>query len=81
LAVDRTIFAWTVRAGFQHRRKMLRQALSRAPGSPMSRTEWSEFLRALGISDSARAEELTLDEWTRLARAISHQKRGQGHDI
>lgn len=76
LPVDRAAFAWTVRAGFQHRRKMLRQALSRAPGSPMSRAEWSAFLQDLDISDTARAEELSLAQWTCLASAISKKKRG-----
>lgn len=63
-------FRWVVRAGFQHRRKMLRQSLSRAEGSRLSRAQWQELLSALDIPDSARAEELTLDQWTRLAAAL-----------
>lgn len=63
-------FRWVVRAGFQHRRKMLRQALAQAPGSPMSKNDWQQFLEAQGISSMARAEALTLDEWVRLASAI-----------
>ena len=78
LAVDRAAFAWVVRAGFQHRRKMLRQALSRAPGNFMSPSEWSGFLHSVEILDSARAEELTLEQWTRLAMAISQRRKESG---
>ncbi len=67
-------FRWVVRAGFQHRRKMLRQALAQAPGSPMSKNDWHKFLEAHGICSTARAEALTLDEWVRLASAIQREK-------
>ncbi len=48
-----------VRAGFAHRRKMLRRALDGSvdPGA----------FAAVGIEPTARAEELSLEEWERLA--------------
>jgi 16S rRNA (adenine1518-N6/adenine1519-N6)-dimethyltransferase len=53
-----------VRAGFAHRRQMLRRALRPELGT---RTEAT--LQAAGIAPSARAESLTLDDWAGLARA------------
>lgn len=81
LPVDWETFRWAVRAGFQHRRKMLRQALSRAPGSPLSRDGWQELLPQLAISESARAEELTLAQWVRVCEALMQRKKGgKGRD-
>ncbi|NMP23370.1 ribosomal RNA small subunit methyltransferase A [Sulfobacillus sp. DSM 109850] len=74
LPVSWDAFRWVVRAGFQHRRKTLRQALAQAAGSPLSKNEWQHFLEALDISSMARAEALTLDQWVRLASAIPHRK-------
>jgi 16S rRNA (adenine1518-N6/adenine1519-N6)-dimethyltransferase len=53
-----------VRAGFLHRRKMLRGALRPALGP---RTE--AVLDAAGIAPTLRAEALTLDDWASLSRA------------
>jgi 16S rRNA (adenine1518-N6/adenine1519-N6)-dimethyltransferase len=49
-----------VRAGFAQRRKMLRRSLEDVvrPGA----------FAATGVQPTARAEELGLDEWERLAR-------------
>ncbi len=55
--------AWlftVVRAGFAHRRKMLRGALSGVATV--------EQIEAAGIASTARAEELDIDAWGRLAR-------------
>jgi 16S rRNA (adenine1518-N6/adenine1519-N6)-dimethyltransferase len=52
-----------VRAGFAHRRKMLRSALRPLLGE---RTE--SVLTAAGVPPDARAEVLGLDEWAALAR-------------
>jgi 16S rRNA (adenine1518-N6/adenine1519-N6)-dimethyltransferase len=54
-----------VRAGFAHRRKMLRGALRPLLGE---RTE--AVLAAAGIAPAARAESLGLDAWARLAREV-----------
>jgi 16S rRNA (adenine1518-N6/adenine1519-N6)-dimethyltransferase len=48
-----------VRGGFAHRRKMLRRSLD---GLVIP-----EAFEAAGIRPTARAEELALDEWERLA--------------
>jgi len=53
-----------VRAGFAHRRKMLRRTLRPALGE---RT--TGVLAAAGIDPRARAESLGLSQWARLARA------------
>lgn len=68
LAVDRAAFSWVVHAGFGHRRKMLRQALSQAAGSPFSAREWESEMVARGLRPTARAEALTIEEWVELAR-------------
>jgi 16S rRNA (adenine1518-N6/adenine1519-N6)-dimethyltransferase len=49
-----------VKAGFGQRRKMLRRSLAGV-------VEPEAFVRA-GIRPEARAEELTIDDWGRLAR-------------
>lgn len=53
-----------VRAGFSHRRKMLRSALRAALGDRVE-----SVLARAGIDPSARAEVLALDDWAALARA------------
>jgi 16S rRNA (adenine1518-N6/adenine1519-N6)-dimethyltransferase len=53
-----------VRAGFAHRRKMLRRTLRPALGEHAE-----SALAAAGIDPRARAESLGLDEWAALARA------------
>lgn len=52
-----------VRAGFGHRRKMLRRALS-------GRVTPDQFAAA-GVAPDARAEQLTVEDWARLARAVT----------
>lgn len=51
-----------VRAGFAHRRKMLRRSLEGRAGPGA--------FDAAGIPPTARAEELALEEWIRLAAAV-----------
>ena len=53
-----------VRAGFAHRRKMLRRTLRPALGE-----DTESALTDAGIDPRARAESLGLDEWAALARA------------
>ncbi|MCY0863327.1 MAG: 16S rRNA (adenine(1518)-N(6)/adenine(1519)-N(6))-dimethyltransferase RsmA [Sulfobacillus sp.] len=67
LPVDWQAFRWVVRAGFQHRRKTLRQALARGPDSPGDANYWANQLTEIGIDPARRAESLTLEEWVRLA--------------
>ncbi len=80
LPVDWDVFRWVVRAGFQHRRKMLRQSLAQAGGSPFSKNAWHTFLEQIGLSSSARAEALSLDDWVTLAQAME-QRSEAANDI
>jgi 16S rRNA (adenine1518-N6/adenine1519-N6)-dimethyltransferase len=58
-----------VRAGFGHRRKMLRRALA-------GRVSPEQFAAA-GVAPEARAEELTVEDWGRLAAATSTGPEGE----
>ncbi|CAN5121921.1 16S rRNA (adenine(1518)-N(6)/adenine(1519)-N(6))-dimethyltransferaseRsmA [soil metagenome] len=55
-----------VDAAFQQRRKMLRQSLSVVLGGSAAA---SEQLEAAGVAPTARGEELTVDDFLRIARA------------
>lgn len=52
-------------AAFGQRRKMLRRSLAGAVADP------ARLLRTAGIAETARAEELAVDDYLRLARAVS----------
>ena len=56
------------RAGFQQRRKQLRNALS--SGLPISAEQVASWLGDVGIDPRARAQELSLDEWVLLAQSF-----------
>ncbi|MCK6081144.1 16S rRNA (adenine(1518)-N(6)/adenine(1519)-N(6))-dimethyltransferase RsmA [Microbacterium sp. EYE_5] len=56
-----------VDAAFQQRRKMLRQALSNVLGG--SSAAASEVLERAGVAATARGEELTIEDFVRIARA------------
>jgi 16S rRNA (adenine1518-N6/adenine1519-N6)-dimethyltransferase len=60
-------FFTVARAGFSTRRKQLVNAL--ANGLPLSREGASLLLRAAGIDERRRAEQLSIAEWERLALA------------
>ena len=51
-------------AAFGQRRKMLRSSLKSLPGA-------LEAAESLGIDPQRRAETVTVDEWLKLARALS----------
>ncbi len=65
---DRALLFELVRAGFGRRRKMLRNSLA-------DLAEPADFVAA-GIRPEARAEELDVGAWGRLADAVAH-RRGQ----
>ncbi|HEV2309778.1 MAG TPA: 16S rRNA (adenine(1518)-N(6)/adenine(1519)-N(6))-dimethyltransferase RsmA [Acidimicrobiia bacterium] len=65
VAVDPERLFGLVRAGFAQRRKMLRGALR-----PLLGPRADSALTAAGIPPTARAENLTLDEWAGLAEAV-----------
>ena len=62
-AVDRSWLFQLVRAGFAQRRKMLRRSLASLVGP--------EAFEAAGIRPEARAEELGVTDWARLAACTS----------
>lgn len=55
-----------VRAGFSEKRKTLRNSLS--GGLRLDKAEAEKLLSAAGVDPGARAEQLGLDDWYRLAR-------------
>jgi len=69
--LERTAFLRFVSDVFRHRRKQLRGALGHEAGVEPDRAVAA--LRACGIEPRRRAEELTLDEWVALARALGVQ--------
>ncbi len=64
-AADRAMFAAVVRAAFAGRRKMLRRSLEAGFACPAS-----EVLAAADIAGTRRAEELSVDEFAAIARAM-----------
>ena len=62
--VDEKVMEKLTEAAFGQRRKMLRSSLKSYPGA-------LEALQELGIDPQRRAETLTVDEYVRLARALS----------
>ena len=66
--LDRTAFLRFVSDVFRHRRKQLRGALGHEAGVTPDRAVAA--LRECGIEPRRRAEELTLEEWVALARAL-----------
>ncbi|TMF54459.1 MAG: ribosomal RNA small subunit methyltransferase A [Chloroflexi bacterium] len=66
--LDRNTFLRLVSDVFRHRRKQLRGALGHEAGVAPDRAE--SALRGAGIEPRRRAEELTLEEWVALARAL-----------
>lgn len=73
---DDALFERLVRGGFSERRKQLRKNLERIRPGP----DWREILRALGLSETVRAEELDLAQWTRLAQAIDETFAQHGEE-
>lgn len=58
-----------VRAGFSEKRKTLRNSLS--GGLRIEKTEVEELLEAAAVNPKARAEQLGLEDWYRLAKAYA----------
>jgi 16S rRNA (adenine1518-N6/adenine1519-N6)-dimethyltransferase len=74
---DDALFDRLVRGGFSERRKQLRKNLERVEPGP----DWREHLRALGLAETVRAEELDLSQWTRLARSIDATVAQHGEEL
>jgi 16S rRNA (adenine1518-N6/adenine1519-N6)-dimethyltransferase len=62
-------FFRAVKAGFTARRKKLRSSLSGGLGMTKSGTE--QLLECAGVSPDARAQDLTIDDWSRIASHLS----------
>lgn len=62
-------FFTVVKAGFSAKRKKLRSSLS--GGLNMSKQEVEALLEKVNISPDARAEALSLDDWSRLVRIVA----------
>ncbi len=58
-------------AGFGQRRKMLRQSLK-----PLG--DAAKLISAAGVSETARAEELSVEQFCALARALANSRRASG---
>lgn len=73
---DRRLFDELVRRGFAQRRKQLRKNLPKE-------IDWAEVSGTLGLSATARAEELSLEDWVALTREVDpffEKEEGQGAD-
>ncbi|GAA3652147.1 16S rRNA (adenine(1518)-N(6)/adenine(1519)-N(6))-dimethyltransferase RsmA [Microbacterium marinilacus] len=66
---ERALTFGIVDAAFQQRRKMLRQALAGVLGG--SSAQASEVLERAGVAPTARGEELSIDDFARIARALA----------
>ena len=66
-AESREIFFQLAKAGFLHKRKTLRNSLSKGLGWPPKRA--STLLNSVGIDPGRRAETLSLEEWIHLTSA------------
>jgi 16S rRNA (adenine1518-N6/adenine1519-N6)-dimethyltransferase len=66
---DEQRFFEIARAGFGTKRKQMSNAISHGLGLPKAET--IERLVAAGIRPSARAEDLSLDDWSRLEQSLS----------
>jgi 16S rRNA (adenine1518-N6/adenine1519-N6)-dimethyltransferase len=71
--LDQTTFLRLVSDAFRHRRKQLRSALGHEAG--IDRARATEVLASAGIAPQRRPEELSLDEWISLARAVGVPER------
>ena len=71
---DRRLFDELVRRGFAQRRKQLRKNLP-------SGIDWEKVSVKLGLTETVRAEELSLDDWVTLSREVDplfEKEEGQG---
>jgi 16S rRNA (adenine1518-N6/adenine1519-N6)-dimethyltransferase len=67
---DVDAFFDVVRAGFAQRRKQLRNSLSQGLNMPVDHVV--EALHRTGLSEKQRAQELSVEQWARLYKELSH---------
>ena len=66
---DEAVFFKTVKAAFAQRRKTLLNCLAQA--FPMSKPELTELMESIGITPSRRGETLSIEEFAKLADALT----------
>jgi 16S rRNA (adenine1518-N6/adenine1519-N6)-dimethyltransferase len=66
-ALEKALFR-VVKAGFAAKRKKLRSSI--ASGLHLSKTEAEALLNGVGINPDDRAEQLSIDDWERLAKTL-----------
>lgn len=66
---DEAVFFKTVKAAFAQRRKTLLNCLAQA--FPMSKPELTELMEGIGIAPSRRGETLSIEEFAKLADALT----------
>lgn len=74
---DRRLFDELIRRGFAQRRKMLRKAMPEEPG-------WVSVAQSVGCSETARPEELSVEQWVTLTRsydAFSSEPAQNGDEV
>ena len=67
---DEKMFFRVVKAAFMQRRKTAANSLSAGLGMP--KTQINSLLEKSGIKPSARAEELTMQDFAKIANSISN---------
>lgn len=72
-AFDKRLFDELIRRGFAQRRKMLRKAM---PLEPV----WSEVASSIACSETARPEELSLEQWVGLTRCYDEASSESAQD-
>lgn len=72
--IDPKIFANLVKLGFATRRKMLRNNLQ----SAIDRDDLTQLLISLDINTQTRAEDLSLEQWIRLANLVTSARLSDG---
>ncbi len=76
--LNEKLFFQIVRSAFNQRRKTLLNSLFSAFSKSLSKAEIAEVLTESGISQSVRGEELSIQEFVKLANNFELQKRNKG---
>ena len=76
--VDEKLFFRLIHAAFGQRRKILLNALT---GAGLTKEMSSVGLRAAGIAENMRGEQLTLADFARLSDAVGRLERQEGNDV
>ncbi len=72
---DEALFEMLVRRGFSERRKQLRNLITEY------KERWPALCAAVGVKETARAEELSLGQWERLCQLLGPAKAQHGEEM